>query len=379
MFQHAQKIDVSRRALSCFLAFGLAAICWFVAGLPSISKAIMAHQVESECVTRLGKAATRVLSTYLNTPDELEPLVARLAAEGSLSYCALVSPDGRYLAHSRIDLVGQPAPEPNGAVAEWGDVRRVRFVDDQSQIVREYSTPLRRGNKTYGSLRMGVRDPTLLAGIMATAEHATFWVLGPVAVIVSGGYALRRTLRPMSAIESQLTALSGIAPDAPLVVKQTEGTSALGAGWNRLAAALADRAPRPSLENRLSQVLEGFRQRKSDQILNTLPDGIAVTDPEGRITFANQALAALLGAGSSPLGKTMSECLQLDPAVHPEHPLIDPDLRLRDVVAELSRSGDSTQGVLRVARSPVRGGDVSNVQGHVWSVRDVTQQKMADQ
>lgn len=379
MFQHAQKIDVSRRALSYFLAFGLAAVCWFVAGLPAISKAIMAHQVESDCVTRLGKAATRVLSTYQNTPDELETLVARLASEGSLAYCAFVSPEGRYLAHSQASLAGQPAPEPTGAVAEWGDVRRVRFVDDQSQIVREYSTPLKRGDKTYGWLRMGVRDPTLLAGIMATAEHATIWVLGPVAVIVSGGYALRRTLRPMGAIESQLTALSNIAPDAPLAVKQTEGTSAIGAGWNRLAAALADRSPRPSLENRLSQVLEGFRQRKSDQILNTLPDGVAVTDADGRITFANQALAALLGAGGSLVGKTMSECLELDPAAHPEHPLVDPELRLRDVVAELSRSGDSTQGVLRIARCPVRGGDANKSQGHVWSVRDVTQQKLADQ
>jgi two-component system phosphate regulon sensor histidine kinase PhoR len=379
MFQHSQKFDVSRRALSYFLAFGLAAVCWFVAGLPAISKAIMAHQVESDCVTRLGKAATRVLSTYLSSPEELESLISRLAAEGSLAYCALVAPDGKYLAHSQTNFVGQPAPEPNGAVAEWGDVRRVRFVDDQSRIVREYSTPLRRGDKSYGWLRMGVRDPTLLAGIMATADHATIWVLGPVAVIVSGGYALRRTLRPMTAIETQLTILASAAPDAPLAVKQTEGASTVGAGWNRLVEALRDRSPQPSLESRLGHVLEGFRQRKSDQILNTLPDGIAVTDPEGRITFANQALVALLGAGETLTGKTMTECLQLDPTVHPEHPLVDPDLRLRDVVAELSRSGDSSQGVLRIARCPVRGGDASKGQGHVWSVRDVTQQKLADQ
>jgi two-component system phosphate regulon sensor histidine kinase PhoR len=255
----------------------------------------------------------------------------------------------------------------------------VRFVDDQSSIVREYSTPLRRGNKTYGSLRMGMRDPTLLAGIMATAEHATIWLLGPVAVTVSGGYALRRTLRPMTAIETQLTNLAAASPDAPLAVKQTEGASTIGAGWNRLVAVLGDRSPQRSLESRLGHVLEGFRQRKSDQILNTLPDGIAVTDADGRITFANPALTALLGMGDSLLGKTMTECLELDPEVHPEHPLIDAEQRLRDVLAEMSRSGDNSQGVLRIARCPLRGGDASKGQGHVWSVRDITQQKLADQ
>lgn len=379
MLERVRQIDLSRRALSYFLAFGLAAVCWFVAGLPTISKAIMADQAESDCLIRLGKAASRVLSCQKRTPKDVQPLLARLTSEGALAYCALVSPAGRYLAHSQAELVGQPAPEPSGAVAEWGDVRRIRFVDDQSQIVREYSTPLRHGNRTFGTLRMGMRDPTLLAGMMATAEHATFWVLGPVGVIVAGSYVLRRTLRPISKIESQLCEFAAAAADAPLQVKQTEGASAIGAGWNRLLSQLGQRATQPALESRLGHVLEGFRQRKSDQILNTLPDGIAVTDADGRITFANQALRALLGSEEAPLGKTLADCLELDAAAHPEHPLLDPELLLRDVVAELSRSGDSSQGVLRVARSPVRGGDAAKGQGHVWSVRDITQQKLADQ
>ncbi|HET6881568.1 MAG TPA: ATP-binding protein [Pirellulales bacterium] len=379
MLHTAQQVDVSRRALSYFLMFGLLAVAWFVAGLPTISKAIIADQAESDCLTRLGKAATRVLSCSIDTPDELEQLVAKLAAEGSLAYCAMVSPEGRYLAHSQANLVGQPAPEPSGAVAQWGDVRRIRYLDEDAQILREYSTSLRRGDKTYGMLRMAVRDPTILAGIMATAEHATMWVVGPIAVIVAGGYVLRRSLRPMGKVELQLCALAAKPSDVPLELQPTEGASAVGAGWNRLVAQLAQRSPQPSLESRLGHVLEGFRQRKSDQILNTLPDGIAVTDADGRITFANQALAALLAAGDELTGKTMADCLELDPAGHPDHPLLDPELHLRDVVAEIGRSGDSSQGVWRIARCPLRGGDAAKGQGHVWLVRDVTQQKLADQ
>lgn len=379
MLKTASHLDLSHRAFCSFLVFGLAAVTWFAAGLPTISKAIMANQVESACVTRLGKAATRVLSCQLAKPTELGALLARLSTENSLAYCALVAPDGRYLAHSQSELVGRDAPEPSGAVAEWGDVRRVRFIDDDSRILREYSTPLKRSGKTFGVLRMAVRDPTLAAGVVAAAEHAAIWLLGPIAVIVTGGYALRRTLRPMSHIESQLSKLAASPPDAPPAVQATQGASAVGAGWNRLVSLLSQRGSQPSLQSRLGDVLEGFRQRKSEQILNSLPDGVAVTDVQGRITFANPALVALIAAPDSLLGKTMAECLEIDPAAHPDHPLLDPALELRDTLAEVSRSGENSQGLLRVARFPLRSTDATQGQGHVWSVRDVTQQKLADQ
>jgi signal transduction histidine kinase len=379
MSKTKNQLDLSRRALGYFLVFGLLAIAWFLAGLPTISQAVMANQVESACVTRLGKAATRVLSCHLDKPGELQSLIARMTAEGSLAYCAVVSPDGRYLAHSTPALVGQSAPEPSGSIAQWGDVRRIRFVDDDSRILREYSTPLKRGDRSFGLLRMAVRDPSLVAGMLAAAEHAPVLILGPIAVIVTGSYVLRRTLRPASKIESQLWALSSAPPGAMVSVLPMEGGSPLGAGWNRLAAQLNQQSPRPALENRLGQVLDGFRQRKNEQILNSLPDGIAVTDGEGRTTFANQALIALLDSGDSLAGKAMSDCLGLDAAAHPDHPLLDADLHLRDVVAELGRSGDTSQGVLRIARYPLRGTDGAAGQGHLWSVRDVTQQKLADQ
>jgi hypothetical protein len=51
---------------------------------------------------------------------------------------------------------------------------------------------------------------------------------------------------------------------------------------------------------------------------------------------------------------------------------------LRDVVAELGRSGDTAQGVLRIARYPLRGESSGGV-AYIWCVRNVTQQKLADQ
>jgi two-component system phosphate regulon sensor histidine kinase PhoR len=78
-------------------------------------------------------------------------------------------------------------------------------------------------------------------------------------------------------------------------------------------------------------------------------------------------------------GKTMEDCLGLDSEGCQAGQLLDPKLRGRTVVVEMWRSGDLAQGVLRVARSPLCpvGGGAS--EGHVWSVRDVTQQKLADE
>ena len=128
--------------------------------------------------------------------------------------------------------------------------------------------------------------------------------------------------------------------------------------------------------------MESHRHNKLDQILNSLPDGIAVTDEHDRITFANRALLGLLGlAGSDDavLGKTMEECLALTNGDQRSMPLVDPAQRGRMVVVEIGRGGDMSRGVIRVARAPQFSNQAEPSTSHVWSVRDITQQKLADQ
>ena len=84
-------------------------------------------------------------------------------------------------------------------------------------------------------------------------------------------------------------------------------------GWDLLVELVQrDQAPQ-GLQERLRQALEGYRHQKADQILNTLPDGIAVTDAQGVITFANKALGGLLGlrlAQEELRGKRIQQCLE---------------------------------------------------------------------
>jgi two-component system phosphate regulon sensor histidine kinase PhoR len=265
---------------------------------------------------------------------------------------------------------------------QWGDVVRVRFVDSESRVLREYRTPVRVAGKPIGTLLIAVVEPGLWGIVMAVASHAPAAILGPLLLMFLGICVLQRTVRPLTEIEHQLNDLAVASSPAELELKPVKAVSAATAGWNRLAERCGLARQTSGLDSRLSAALEGFRQRKADQILNSLPEGIALTDDQGRVTFANQAAGAILGTPADNValgGKTMEEILGLDAGNETGKRFLDPESRARTVVAEMSRSGDRSQVVLRVARHPLRGAKGSLGTGHVWSIRDVTQQKLAEQ
>jgi two-component system phosphate regulon sensor histidine kinase PhoR len=71
-------------------------------------------------------------------------------------------------------------------------------------------------------------------------------------------------------------------------------------------------------------------------------------------------------------------------AAHSElAPLLDAEGHERNVVVELTRGETAGDCVLRVARHPLRAGSGAAggsgaISGHIWSIRDVTQQKLAE-
>jgi len=244
----------------------------------------------------------------------------------------------------------------------------------------------------------------LLAGIAATADSPTagsegvaneVWAraldavgnvpavfLLPLAVVAVGIVVLRRTVQPLARIERQLRQAATMSSVSAEALQTVAGTSPAETGWNRLVESLRDGNGQSSLAERLGKTLDGYRQKKSDQILNSLADGTAVTDNEARVTFANHALVSLLGLGAEETAlqdKTMADCLDLKEAGGPASQLLDAKFLKRTVVAEIERTEDASQCVLRVARSPLHGTSSETAGGFVWTVRDVTQQKLADQ
>ena len=383
MFKKTIHLELPRRVTAYYLLFGLLAVAWLTIGVVVVSQSLLNSRAEGVCLGNVGRAAAAIAAEYRTSgSDKLQALVEQFADANGLAYAAFSAPDGRFVAHSIRDQVGQAAGEPTGARVQWGEVDRVRFVDGTSRLLREYRTPVRVVGQTVGTFHLAVAEPGLWGVVRSVAEYAPMAVLGPVLVMSLGLLVLRRTVRSASTIERQLKQLAVASSPGDVKLGPVPGTGPAPTGWNRLAEEHNAARQKTGLKSRVAVALEGFRQRKADQILNSLPDGVAVTDDEGRVTLANQALAALLGLGTDNevlCGKPMMELLGLEPGSVSAEAFADPESRARTVVSELGRAGDASNGVLRVARHPLRGAKGSPGTGHVWSVRDVTQQKLAEQ
>ncbi len=380
MLRKTTHLELPRRVTAYYLVFGLAALVWLCAGIVWVAQSLLGSRAESACLAELGQAARELAAEQRTGGNEaLQACVERWAAERNLVWCALADPQGRYLAHSDRKRIGQPVEHPTGATVQWGEASRVRFVDERSRLVRLYRTPVYGEGKMLGTLFLAVVEPSLWDVVRTTAEYAPAAVIGPLLLMSLGVMALQRAVRPVASIEGQLGRLAAASNPEEVRLAPVPAVGVTAAGWNRLVEEREAMLSRAALDRRLSEALEGFRQRKADQILNSLPDGVALTDREGRLTFANHALAALLGQPDHQalLGRSMDELLALDG--RGENPFANPDAAARTVVMELGRSGDMAQGVLRVARHPLRAAEGQSAGGHVWSVRDITQQKLAEQ
>ena len=111
-----------------------------------------------------------------------------------------------------------------------------------------------------------------------------------------------------------------------------------------------------------------------------LPDGIAVTDDHGVVTQANPAMAALLGHNGKVqelLGSSIEQHLPSKDAALALAELSTTANRQRAVTAEITCHSGVDERSLRFARHPWRNEDGS-LRGYLWSVRDVSQQKLAE-
>ena len=126
------------------------------------------------------------------------------------------------------------------------------------------------------------------------------------------------------------------------------------------------------IEATIDASLQRYRSREFHQFLNVLPDGIAICDEDNGIEFSNTALAAILQTTDSLEGKNLAELLLGDLPVVDRIPFLNAN---RSAVREIKRGPELEDSVWRISRHPVRSTDRN---GCVWTVRDITQQKLAE-
>jgi two-component system phosphate regulon sensor histidine kinase PhoR len=217
---------------------------------------------------------------------------------------------------------------------------------------------------------------SLGVGVWLSADGV--WVVAlPLAFALLGIVALWRLGRSERLLRAQLRGVLRASRRNELSLAPIAGGTDEIRGWNRLVDAVSATQLQDGLQQRLAVALEGFRQRKGDQILNSLSEGLAVTDEAGRITFANETMRALLD-GKRDCEGDLCRLLELDMSDGQSQKLADRHAINRLVVADVPRQGGAGESVLRIARQPLRGQQGEPEGGHVWLIRDVTQSILAE-
>lgn len=227
----------------------------------------------------------------------------------------------------------------------------------------------------------------LLACILATVYLATrdelleftpVVLVVPLGIVVLGAHSLRQLVRVYTHIDQQLRILhSSPSPSTTALATLPESLPQARA-WNQLVRQLQDTASLSDLDSRLSAAFSTLHEQTWQPLFNSLPEGIVACDGLGRVTRANLTALTMLNLASEAeiLGNGFLDLLATRLPAEAARSL--DDLR-RSGVAErdLHLGAETTDGVWRVARLPLVGEQVT--QGAVWTFRDVTQRKLAEQ
>ncbi len=382
MFARRANLGLSRKIVAYYLLFSVAGICWLTAGALVIARAVTDERSSSVCLTRIdGVAALLEIQLQRDQAIAMDRILADLRTECRASWCAVLGFDGKIIAHTRPERVGKSPEEPSGGRTKLDAATRLAYLSPAGTTVHEYRRPLSSGARHLGELRMAVDQPSWWSTARVASELAPLAVLAPLALVLLGAWIVGRITAPIAAVEEQLQAAAHTPPGHELEMSAVRARDAVGLGWNRIVDAM-DHFKRRSEQGHEASTIEAAAAVRSEAMfeatLQRLSEGVVVTDAAGRVEFANQAVAALLAAdedSSAWAGASLEDRLLQFANDADCGELLSPAARRRSVVCEVAHHDEDVQRVLRVARLPLGEGDARR---HVWSLRDVTQQKLAE-
>jgi PAS domain S-box-containing protein len=388
MFDSKLQIRLPRRITAYFLLFGMAALLWLSVAVVYIAHSVTESRSTSASLRSLAQASDRFSLAYLrNKSANFQPLLLEIRAQSRADYCAVVADSGEYLAHTSGEYKGKSAPEQGNVTDRWGEVVELRFVGDDGKAVREYRVPLKPAGKSLGTLRLGFAQTSIWGYLATGAQFAPFALFGPACCMVAGAVLVNRMVRPVADIEQQLHQVATSPSLESCALREVPGVGAAAMGWNRVIQQRSSAGESETLQRRIRKTLEQGRHSRLDTVLNSMPDGVATTDADGRLTYTNLPMAVLLGLphpvrGGDAAGEAapvMTEQLTTQWNLPEADPLIAAENRDRAVVTELTTDENGQRRIVRVARHPIYIGESGVHESHVWTIRDVTQQKLAEE
>jgi signal transduction histidine kinase len=368
---------LARRLLGHYLMFGLTSIVVVSIGWMLLGRTLLLGGDERELVSRINEVRSLLVADQTrNGGVGTKTLIELLGTEEWVTYAGVIGIDGNYTAHSKPGRIGKPSESRLTQDEQQSVVERHVFWNDGKRQ-REYWAPLGAGDRSFGCLQVGVVDQADGGWIQRLTDWVPYAIATPLLILVIGGIFLKGAAQTNAAIEDQLCAVSANGPAVEFRLKPLDEPSPAAIGWNRVVERASGQKVASNLETKLSQTLGSLHEKRSERILNSLSDGVALTDKDGCIIFTNRPLGVLLQQ-SLDASKLRGRPIQdlFPPRANLQ---MSTSQESRAVVFEVQLGDVLTDGVLRVGRAPLLGEENASVSQHLWTVRDITQQKLSDE
>lgn len=373
----ARRPSIVRRLISHHLMFGLISVVSLAVGLIGLQSYWFRDARQRCLVERIGAVRSLLMTDHISHGGlGTQALINLVATEDHVAFAAAVSRDGVITAHSKPNRIGQRAEIDLVALGKDLLIER-QILDGQSAVTREYWIALREGEHDFGAIQVGLVPHSEFAWLHGVADWLPYTVMMPVGILLVGGLFLKQITRTNAEIENQLCAVSAAPSQADLHVNPLSESDPAAQGWNRLVECVRGQGSPHDLQANLLQSLQSRHEHRFETILSVLPEGVALTDQEGKITYANRAFQVILKPfhdGGELKGKLLRCCLPANMQL-PAHSAD----AIRPLTFEVQPQATMSEGVLRFGRLPLLTDGSAAIVQHLWTVRDVTQQKLAEE
>ena len=267
---------------------------------------------------------------------------------------------------------------------------RVEYIDENGVTIHEYRSPLKAGDTISARCDWASPSPACGATCVPAVQFAPLAFFGPACCMVAGAVLLNRMVRPVADIEQQLFQVATSPSVESCELREVPSVGAAAMGWNRVVQQRLAAAEPTSLQQRIRQSLDQGRHSRLDAVLNSIPDGVATTDDDRPADVHQPADGGDLGlegrrrrrrraSSRSEAPRDDRAACQALAACRRRIALLAAENRDRPVVTELTREENGQRRVVRVARHPICIVGGGKHEAHVWTMRDVTQQKLAEE
>jgi PAS domain S-box-containing protein len=279
-------------------------------------------------VRQRGLALARDLAAVSTGPlvlynyTQLEQHVARLEGDTDVVYAMILDHDGRVAAHSH-------RPEVVGTILSGESLDRIlstettlaqELLGADGQALYDFAVPMLVDAQRWGTARVGLSRRRMDAEIVATRRQ----LLGlAILVLVGAGLAsalvAQRIARPVRQLAVGAAAISRGQPVPRVDPTTSDEIGQLATAFNEMARQLQEQRgavleQRTALEAAHGELRLRFAELSdlksyTDNILDSLVNGIVTLDLEGRVVTLNGAAEALLGCSAAARGRPVTEVL----------------------------------------------------------------------